>query len=200
MPFVLTVDQIDSRRQGDFVDPIIHELAGIEVLLPFTRTVGDEFQGLLDDPLSVVTAILILMRNERWHIGLGLGSVEQPLPADPRSARGDAFIAARSAVDRAKSDPSHLAVESAHDVDEVATDAQTVFRLVAALRSHRTDQGWQALELVQRGLNQQETAARLGITRQAVSQRLQTAHWSTEQAAVATLGRMLARADRVASP
>ena len=50
------------------------------------------------------------------------------------------------------------------------------------------------------GLNQQETAARLGITRQAVSQRLQTAHWSTEQAAVATLGRLLARADRVASP
>ena len=74
-----------------------------------------------------------------------------------------------------------------------------MFRLVAALRSHRTAQGWQAIERVQRGLNQQETAARLGITRQAVSQRLQTAHWSTEQAAVATLGRLLDRADRVAS-
>ena len=46
MPFVPTVDQIDSRRQGDLVDPIIGELAGIEALLPFTRTVGDEFQGL----------------------------------------------------------------------------------------------------------------------------------------------------------
>ncbi len=200
MSYVLTVDQIDSRRQGDIVDPTIHQLAGIDVSLPFTRTVGDEFQGLLDDPLSVVAAILILMRGERWHIGLGIGSVEQPLPADPRSARGDAFIAARSAVDRAKADPSHVAVESARDVDDEAGDAQTVFRLVAALRRHRTDQGWQAIDLVQRGLSQQETAARLGITRQAVSQRLQTAHWSTEQAAVATLGRLLARADRVSSP
>ena len=199
MVYVLTVDQIDSRRQGDFVDPIIGELAPIEVLLPFTRTVGDEFQGLLADPLSVVTAILILMRGEQWHIGLGIGPVERPLPADPRSARGEAFIAARSAVDRAKTDLSHLAVESARDVTEEATDAQTVFRLLAALRSHRTAQGWQAIELVQRGLNQQETSDRLGVTRQAVSQRLQTAHWSTEQAAVATLGRLLARADRAAS-
>ena len=113
MSFVLTVDQIDSRRQGDLVDSIIHDLAAIEVLLPFTRTVGDEFQGLLADPLSVVTAILMLMRGEQWHIGLGIGPVERPLPADPRSARGDAFIAARSAVDRAKTDQSHLAVESA---------------------------------------------------------------------------------------
>ena len=80
-----------------------------------------------------------------------------------------------------------------------ATDAQTVFRLVAALRDHRTAQGWQAIELVERGLTQQEAAARLGITRQAVSQRLQTAHWSTEQAAVATLARLLGRADRAAA-
>ena len=198
MPFVLTVDQIESRRHGDMVDPTIHELAAIEVLLPFTRTVGDEFQGLLADPLSVVTAILMIMRGEQWHIGLGIGTVERPLPNDPRSARGEAFIAARAAVDRAKSDPGHLAVESARDVDE-ATDAQSVFRLVAALRDHRTSQGWQAIELVERGLTQQEAAARLGITRQAVSQRLQTAHWSTEQGAVATLVRLLGRADRAAA-
>lgn len=198
MTFVLTVDQIDSRQRGDLVDPILHELAEIDVLLPFTRTVGDEFQGLLADPLSVATAILILMRGEQWHIGLGIGAVERPLPADPRSARGEAFIAARSAVDRAKSDPSHLAVETVRAVDE-ATDAETVFRLVAALRDHRTIQGWQAIDLVQRGLTQQETAARLGVTRQAVSQRLLTAHWSTEQAAVATLSRLLGRADRVAT-
>ena len=54
MPFVLTVDQIESRRAATWSTPSIHELAAIEVLLPFTRTVGDEFQGLLADPLSVV--------------------------------------------------------------------------------------------------------------------------------------------------
>ena len=42
-------------------------------------------------------------------------------------------------------------------------------------------------------------SAALGISRQAVGQRLQAAQWSVEEAAIPTLGRLLARADRVAS-
>ena len=82
MPFVLTADQIDSRRHGDLVDATLTQLASVRTRRPFLRTVGDELQGLLGEPASVVDAILILMRAEQWHIGLGLGPVTEPVPAE----------------------------------------------------------------------------------------------------------------------
>jgi predicted DNA-binding protein (UPF0251 family) len=44
-----------------------------------------------------------------------------------------------------------------------------------------------------------EAARRLGISRQAVGQRLQAAHWDLEAAIRPTLTRLLTRADEAAS-
>src|SRR4051795_8555918 len=117
MPYVLTVDQRASREAVDEVDGTIELLRhrpDLTVVLAFARTVGDEFQGLLDDPVSVLAAILTLMRAQVWHVGLGIGPVDQPLPedGDPRRARGAAFFAARESVDEAKADPHHLTVRA----------------------------------------------------------------------------------------
>ncbi len=197
MPYVLTVDQIDSRVGVDLVEPMLGRLTAVPTLLPFTRTVGDEFQGLLDQELSVVDVILLLMREAHWHIGLGIGSVETPLTTnDPRAARGDAFLAARTAVDRAKVEPSRLAVSGVAGGTPEISDVETVFRLVEALRSKRTEQGWQAVDLAASGHTQAEAAAHLQISRQAVGQRVQTAQWALERAAQPTLARLLDRADR----
>ena len=52
--------------------------------IPVTRTVGDEFQALFGpDPLSVVDATLTLMREGTWHVGVGIGRVEEPPPGRP---------------------------------------------------------------------------------------------------------------------
>ena len=59
--------------------------------------------------------------------------------------------------------------------------------------------GWQAVDLVREGRTHGEVSAALGITRQAVGQRLQAAQWSVEEATIPTLGRLLARAEQVAS-
>lgn len=199
MPFALTVDQVGSRRRPDAVDAALGQLAGVATVLPFVRTVGDELQGLLGDPVSVVDAILLLMRNDQWHIGLGIGPVEEPLPDDSRAARGPAFLCARTAVGAAKSEPSHLAVMAPLAAADAAYDAQTVGRLTAALRQRRTAPGWQAVDLMATGLTQSEVAGRLQVSRQAVGQRLQAAEWSLEQAARPTLVRLLARADAAAA-
>ena len=199
MPFVLTVDQIESRATGDAVDVALGLLSGIATTLPFVRTVGDEFQGLLGEPASVVDAILLLMRREQWHIGLGIGAVELPLPDDSRAARGQAFLCARTAVEAAKTEASHLAVVAAHESDHEAYDVQAVWRLTAALRRRRSESGWQAVDQMLAGHTQSEAARELGISRQAVGQRLQAAHWDHETAIRPTLVRMLARADRTAA-
>src|SRR5215204_3494900 len=75
MPFVLTVDQIKSRGQQDLVEATLAGLGEVDTLLPFTRTVGDEFQGLVANPASVVDVTLGLMRTVGWHIGIGIGAV-----------------------------------------------------------------------------------------------------------------------------
>jgi hypothetical protein len=199
MPFVLTVDQIQSRAQQDLVEATLAGLGKVDTLLPFTRTVGDEFQGLVANPASVVDVTLSLMRTVAWHIGIGIGAVQQPLPSDARQARGPAFLAARSAVEAAKKQSTHLSVCSVPDRVE-AHDAEIPFRLLIALQLRRSPQGWEAAELMDRGLTQAAAASTLAITRQALSQRLQAAHWSLDREARLVLARLLARAERAATP
>ena len=196
---MLTVDQIDSRTSPDLVDHTLARLGSIDVRQPFARTVGDEFQGLLDEPLSVVDAILLLMREESWHIGLGIGPVELPLPRQGlRAARGAALLAARDAVERAKTEPSHLVVASSRAAESDASDVQAVFRILGALRRRRTPAGWEVTDLLDEGLTHQEVARRLGVTRQAVGQRAHAAQWALDREAIPTLGRLLSRAERAA--
>ena len=195
MPFVLTVDQRDSRQTGDEVDALVARLAGTATLLPFRRTVGDELQGLLDDPVSVLDVILTLMRTRTWHVGLGIGPVDRPLPADgdPTRARGTAFVAAREAVEAAKSDPHHLAVVGP-DAPEAAYDVKAVLDLLDTVRQGRTAAGWEVADLAVAGHTQAAAAERLSISRQAVQQRLRAAGWAVEEAVRPTLVRLLAHA------
>jgi hypothetical protein len=199
MPYVLTVDQRDSRHAADGVDHEVAELSGVATLLPFRRTVGDEFQGLLDDPVSVLAVILALMRTRTWHVGVGIGPVDRPLPADgdPTRAHGMAFVAARGAVDQAKADAHHLAVV-AHDAPSEGYDVKAALDLLDTVRRSRTEAGWEVADLAAAGLTQAASAERLSISRQAVQQRLRAAGWAAEDAVRPTLVRLLARAEAAA--
>lgn len=196
MPYVFTIDQIASRHQTDAVPDTMRTLAGLFVRAPLTRTVGDEFQLLLDEPVSVVDAILILMRTGTWHVGVGIGAVAEPTPRDLREARGPAFLAARQAVDEAKARPDHLRIIAPEPADAEAHDAEVLLGLVLALRARRSPAGWAAAELSDEGLTQAEIGDRLGISRQAVNQRLQAAHWTLDAAARPVAARLLDRAER----
>ena len=196
---MVTADQIQSRRHGDLVDAALSALSGIPTTLPFDRTVGDELQGLLTEPVSVVDATLTLMRARQWHIGIGVGPVESPLPDRSTAARGPAFVAARAAVERAKLVASHVSVQAEPAGRAEAFDVEVVLRLLAALRERRTPEGWQAVDLMAHGRTQAEVAAELGVSRQAVGQRLTAAHWAVEQDARPVLARLLHRSDAVAA-
>ncbi|MGI8768888.1 MAG: hypothetical protein ACR2I1_07250 [Propionibacteriaceae bacterium] len=200
MVYVLTVDQRNSRHRIDAVEGALVRLTGIEAIRVFERTVGDEFQGVLAQPVSVIQAMLILMDSSRgspksdWHLGIGVGAVETPMPASVRSARGPAFVAARTAVERAKRRGS--GVEVATDPDSrPAHDAGTGCQLLLDLIQRRTDAGREAVALVRAGLTQQRAADRLGVSRQAVGQRLASARWPLEQSAVEMLAFLLERTD-----
>jgi len=192
--FVLTVDQRGSRRDVDRVGELLASLPDLPLVRPFDRTAGDEVQAVADDPDTVVDLVLELLRRERWSIGLGIGPVETPLPEQTRAGRGRAFEHARTAVERAKNAPGQVAAEG--DDLTAAADVDAALTLLATIVLRRSPQGHQAVDLARRGLSQARTAERLGISKQAVSQRLATAGWQAELAGRELVRRLLERADR----
>jgi hypothetical protein len=192
VPFVLTVDQKGSRRSSDRVAGALSALSGVPTVLRFERTAGDEFQGVLDDPAAVVGVVLDLVRAGGWSIGVGAGPVQTPLPGSTRAGAGPAFVCARAAVEAAKRRSARVAVRS--PATTAAADAQAVLTALAVLVDRRSAQAWEAIALVGAGRTQAEAAAELGITRQAVGQRLAAGLWDVERDLRPTAARLLAQA------
>jgi hypothetical protein len=191
--FVLTVDQQGSRRSADRVGGLLPRLnRDVRPVLKFERTAGDEFQGVLEDAAAVVDVVLRLVRDGGWSIGIGAGPVQTPLPSSTRAAAGPAFLCARRAVDAAKQRPQRVAVRGVAPAD--AGDAQAVLGALALLVDRRSEQAWEAIAEVSAGRTQAQAAAALGITRQAVGQRLAAGHWELERELRPTAARLLSRA------
>ena len=190
---MLTVDQQGSRRSADRVAALLPRLnREVGTVLRFERTAGDEFQGVLDEPSAVVDVVLRLVRDGGWSIGIGAGPVQTPLPSSTRAATGPAFLAARRAVDAAKQRSVRIAVRGAVPTD--AGDAQAVLSALAHLVDRRSDQAWEAIAALARERTQARAAAALGISRQAVGQRLAACHWEMERELRHTAERLLSRA------
>ncbi|MFT4123991.1 MAG: DNA-binding protein [Microbacteriaceae bacterium] len=194
--FVLTVDQIGSRSRSDAVSPALRALGERlpEAPLAPERTSGGEFQVLLPAPDRALDTLLWLARTGTWSIGLGIGTVARPLPASIREAAGEAFAAARTAVERAKRRPHRVAVE-APAAAEAATRFCALLELLLAVRARRSAEGWELQELLASGLTQSAAAERLGISPQAVSRRAQAADLKADAAAAAALAGLLAELD-----
>lgn len=193
VPYVLTVDQRASRTSPDRVPEVLRQLnADVPTVLGFERTAGDEFQGVLAQPDDVVEVVLRLVRAGDWSIGVGAGPVQTPLPPSTRAGAGPAFLSARRAVDAAKHRPNRLAVRGAVPAD--AADAQAVLTALAVVVERRSEQAWAAIALVGGGRTQAEAATELGISRQAVGQRLAAGLWDLERELRPTAARCLTRA------
>ncbi len=193
--FVLTVDQRNSRRGTDRIETLLAWLSARSeaFVRPFERTAGDEVQGILSRPGDVVSLVLALVRQDAWSVGVGVGAVNEPLPPSTRAGSGPAFNLAREAVTRAKSRPSGVAVSG--QSPDAARHAQTMLDLLAAIVARRSEPGWESVDLAATGLNQIEIAAKVGISKQAVSQRLRAAEWHLEPDARELASHLLSVAD-----
>ena len=197
--FVITADQVDSRSTRDLVGEVVADLnkrLKKQLTLAADRTAGDELQLLVDTAETALDVVLQLTRSGRWSVGCGVGAVTEPLPRNIREASGEAFVAARAAVDRAKRRQTRFALEGTH---QSAPDAEALIDLLLVLRSRRSDEGWEIVDLVASGMNQAAAAKRLGITPQAASKRALAAELRAEQAAIPALTRLLGNLGRAAS-
>jgi hypothetical protein len=194
--FAITADQVDSRHRPDIAAETmssLETLLGDGLVLPVDRTAGDEIQLLVAASDAALTTILALTRHGEWSVGCGVGAVIVPLPANAREASGDAFVAAREAVNEAKKRDTRFALRGTATI--LAGDAEAFVDLLLQLRGRRSAEGWEMCDLLLAGHSQAEAAKLLGITPQAASKRARTAALRVEFAAKSPLERMLAAVD-----
>ncbi|KAA0919240.1 hypothetical protein [Dietzia sp. ANT_WB102] len=223
--YVVTIDQRRSRSSADRVPALLDALAAVPTAAAFERTAGDEVQGLLTDPGAVRSALLITLRSGDWHCGVGVGDVDdESYLSGTRAGRGRAYIAARDAVDAAKSLPGSVAIRVAddaaadpdpatgagasasadrHDDGSSATawaaDCEAVWALVAPLVLGRTEAQWRVVDAVDRSPTQVAAAEELGIAPASVTGALRLSRIREERAAYPVLDRLLAGAHRAAT-
>jgi len=195
---VVTIDQVGSSTSSDRVPEFLAEVERLtrgRVELAFERTVGDEVQGVLSQPAVLRAVVNHALRDGHWSVGVGIGSVEEPLPDSTRAAAGPAFSLARRAVDRAKNRrmPARIAVEAA--VPERAAALEAAWHLVATIAAERSAKMWEAIDTVSTMESSAVAAAHLGITAQALSERLRRAGWAAEVNAYPLLDELTRWAD-----
>lgn len=174
-------DQRRSRSSADGVPRALSALSALRGLeLPFERTAGDEIQALTSSPTTAVSTVRVLARLGDWRVGLGVGSVDTPLPDSTRAARGPAYVAARAAVEASRTSPADLSLRIEPPVkgnvrgdDYLAVvGAETALAATVSVIRRRTTEGWQVVDLSDAGRSGRDIAAQLGISPSAVSQRL----------------------------
>jgi hypothetical protein len=201
--FVITADQVASRRQADRAGGLIEHLSerhGDHLLLPIDQTAGDEVQLVTASAETALAIVLDATRDGRWSVGLGVGDIRTPLPDATRKATGTAFIAAREAVGAAKRADGRFALRAAPIASGVTVaDVEPLVRLLVLLRERRTEAGWEVVDLMHDGRLQKEAAAILDVSAAAVSARLGTALWRAEADARPALVRLLRELDAEAT-
>lgn len=209
--FVVTADQRGSTKAGVRVDQLLAQFgAGAHpwshaLVLPLERTVGDEVQAVLTDSAAAVDLALALTRVGEWSVGLGAGPVDEPLADTSRESSGPAFVHARQAVEKAKGQGEPAPVVVAGENPQAAEHATAVMQLLAAVASRRSSAGWEVADLLrpdfsQPAMTQRDAAQRLGISTQAVSQRVASAMIDEERRARPVAAALVACASSQPSP
>lgn len=194
--FVLTIDQRNSRADRDRVPELLAELADIPAVLPFERSVGDEVQGVVEGAASAVEIALKALRSGHWYVGIGAGDVSLPLPASSREGAGQAFIAAREAVEKAKKTGERVPVCVRTAVPMPAAEAaEAVLVLLGELVRKRSSSEWRVIDALttEPGRRQLEVAKELGISPQAVSKAILRSGWVEERNGVKAAEILLAQ-------
>ena len=112
--------------------------------------------------------VMALLSDGNWAIGIGI------------TEKGPAVYAASDGAGN-KAGSVGVVVDKPEPGTDAA-DIASAFALLGHVLAKRTVEGREATSLVRSGLNQNEAAAELGISKQAMSQRLQAAGWQAEQA------------------
>lgn len=164
-----------SVRRADLVQRSAAALSTLEGIGEFEVLGVEDICAVAYSSPAVCDVVMALLADGDWAIGIGIIPGEGAGDAETRAVATAAVKgSARAGHVYAKTDRRGRAAE--------AQDIAAAFALLGFVLHKRTMEGREATSLVRGGLNQNEAAEELGISKQAMSQRLQAAGWAAETA------------------
>jgi len=186
---VVTADVRRSREVADRlllqekIRSVLNEANGQEkahLVVPFSITLGDEWQGVLSSPAPayrVASYFVEELHPYRLSVGIGYGAISTDIL--PRSAEmdGPAFHRSRAALDTAKAKGQDILFELGNESHDLILNA--FLRLLQVVREDWTAAQFQKVRLFKRLGKEFEVAKVLGISQQSVNKTLRVAHART---------------------
>ena len=182
---VIICDIIESRSLAERGQVQKHVEAGFEavnrrynehIAIPFQFTLGDEFQGVLNDA-SKAPHVVSQLREEiapvRIRIGMAIGDIVTDLSGDIRQVDGPAFHMAREVMEDLKREQRLTKFASQSGYDDVVN---TVYMLYDVIIDQRTERQWQVARAYNLASSGDAAARALGTTPQNVSKHIHAAH------------------------
>lgn len=191
--YVVTLKQRDRRECGDLGDDLLRNLSGIPALTPFQRSGPTVVLGSPESAEDAVGAVLHALRQRHWMVGLGIGSLYEPVPSDAQYLQGSALGYAHTALERAEHTGDRVPLSVVGNDMQLAGEAEAVLRLLGQIVATRSTAEWAVLDLLTPGLRGQQklVAAELGISAQAVSKAVVRSAWVEEWSARPAAARLL---------
>ncbi|WIM69760.1 MarR family transcriptional regulator [Corynebacterium suedekumii] len=172
-------------RRAELVRRSARALSTLEGVGEFRSLGVEDICADVASPEALCDTAMALLSDGSWAIGIGVA------PAGDEDTARVAATASLSSGARAGAVKVRLRPAGS----TLAADIAAVFSLLGHVLAKRTLEGREATSLVRSGLNQNEAAEELGISKQAMSQRLQAAGWQAETAGWQLAVNLITRAD-----
>lgn len=202
-----------SRRRADYVADVAEALANADSVLHVEQVGIEDLLCHTEGAEETLAVVLSLIQAGDFAIGIGRTVTmaghnpeaaeewEELPPEEQLVATGEVARRAVRTRQRAGEVTVRLELPGPEQTQapgkgaEIAEDIAAAFTLIAHVLARRTKEGREATALLRSGYSQSEAAEVIGISKQAMSQRLASAGWQAEQAGWNLAVHMLARVD-----
>ncbi|WP_151640623.1 MarR family transcriptional regulator [Corynebacterium sp. 11A] len=181
-----------STHRAELVARSAEALSTLDGVGTFDVLGVEDICAAIDSARATTDTAMALLSAGEWAVSIGV----TPLSNDTGRVQAIATAAMPQRV-RAGTVKAQISAPGV-DTADITEDIIAVFALLNHVFSKRTHEGREATALVRQGLNQNEAAEELGISKQAMSQRLQAAGWLAESAGWQLAVHLLQRADSLA--
>ncbi len=176
-----------------------HQLAQVSTHAAFTAVSGQLLLGVPADADAAVDAVLRAARLNFCHIGLGVGALYEPVPAEADQVDGRALRRAQGALDAAEHRGERVPICVSTGNAELDAELEGLLRLLGQSIRTRSESEWAVVDLLTPGVRGQQKAVAqtLGITPQAVSAAILRSGYNDELGARSGIARLLELADNL---
>lgn len=175
------------------------QLDQVNTHAPFTALSGQLLLGVPTDADAAVDAILRTARLNFCNIGLGVGSLYEPVPAEADLVQGRALRRAHGALEAAEHRGERVPICVSTANTDLDAELEGLLRLIGQSIRTRTESEWAVVDLLTPGVRGQQKAVAqtLGITPQAVSAAIVRSGYNDELGARSGIARLLEFADQL---